>query len=292
MIRNKSGIVFSDEEKKYIIDEYTTNSRTSLLKLAKEFNVDSSTIKKLLLNNGVTHIKNNSEIYTIRCNDNFFEKIDSENKAYVFGFFCADGCITREKYFHFSISPKDIEILYKIKHIMDFCGDVHIYTSNQKNSFCDVGYEYATLTICSRKIVLDLMNLGITYDKTHGLCFNAQCMEPELIHHFIRGFFDGDGSVFSYKINKMGKIYDTIGASIIGKKDFLFDMCSYIPIRKLNGSLPIYSSKKQMWCYQVSGKKRCLQLYNYLYKDATIFLQRKKNKFEKLLEEYSKNISK
>lgn len=171
---------------------------------------------------------------------------------------------------------------------MDFCGDIHIYTNNQKNSFCDIGYKYATLTICNKKIVSDLEKLGITYDKTHELRFNTQCIEPNLIHHFIRGFFDGDGSVFSSKIDKKGIIYDTIGASIIGKKDFLFEMCSYIPIRKLNGSLPIYSSKKQMWCYQISGKKLCLQLYDYLYKDATIFLQRKKNKFEKLLTEYSK----
>lgn len=45
MIRSKNGIIFSDDGKKYIVDKYATNSRTSILGLAKEFNVDSSTIK-------------------------------------------------------------------------------------------------------------------------------------------------------------------------------------------------------------------------------------------------------
>ena len=36
-----------------------------------------------------------------KINDDFFEKIDTEEKAYTFGFLCADGCNYKSKYCSF-----------------------------------------------------------------------------------------------------------------------------------------------------------------------------------------------
>lgn len=280
---NGTACVFSQEEIAYIVEKYTNNRKVSLSSLGREFGVHGSTIKKILIENGVEKIKNQRDLYRIPCDDNFFETIDTEEKAYVFGFFSADGNISKNQYFHFKISEKDDEILQKIKIAMNYEGDVLHFESKKQTSFMPLGYKMSSLTICSPKIVSDLKKMGITNDKTHDLVFPKAFLPNRLIHHYIRGYFDGDGSVFLTKNkNNYGKIYPSIGASIVGTKSFLDDMCYYIPIRTQDGKLPIYKHKG-VFAFQINCFSRSISLYNYLYKDATIYLDRKKNKFEELL---------
>lgn len=285
MIRgiNGTACIFSQEEITYIVEKYTNNRKVSLSSLGREFGVDSSTIKKILTKNGVEKIKDQGDLYRIPCNDNFFDVIDTEEKAYVFGFFSADGNISKNQYFHFKISEKDDEILQKIKIAMNYEGDVLHFESKKQTSFMPLGYKMSSLTICSEKIVSDLKKMGITTDKTHNLVFPKKFLPDHLIHHYIRGFFDGDGSVFPYKAkNNQKQVFPSIGASIVGTKSFLEDMCYYIPIRCRNGNAPVYKHKG-IFAFQINGFSRSITLYNYLYKDATIYLDRKKNKFEELL---------
>ena len=285
------GYLFTEEEEEYIVQKYTSNHRVSLAEISKEFNVGYDVIRRILKKHNIS-IKNQHTLYSYDVDETFFEEIDTEEKAYIFGFLSADGYITSKHYnISFRLSVSDIEILYKIQKALNTEVKVHIYKNN-KTSYGNL--PIAVFAIKNKKIWEDLTNLGITPKKTEELVFPGKAIPDHLVHHYIRGFFDGDGSVYEMNISgnkrKDGThlMYKNIGISIIGKRDFLEDIGNIIGVKKVNGDLPIYKTK-MMHQLQYSGFTRCKQVYDFLYKDATIYLERKKNKFDEI---FSKNLSK
>ena len=89
----------------YICSQYGKKTKTSL---AKELNCSAAFIKKIWDENGLTKTK--KVIYC--CDEKYFEKIDSPEKAYWLGFIAADGNIyKREGHLSLlSISIKDTDI--------------------------------------------------------------------------------------------------------------------------------------------------------------------------------------
>lgn len=122
---NKKGYVFSGEEEAYIIQQYTSQHTGSMRQIAGFFGVDYTVIKKILLKNNI-EIKHNSELKRGSVDDNFFDIIDTEEKAYIFGFFCADGFITKENMIKFRLSIKDREFLEKIRGILKVENTIHV----------------------------------------------------------------------------------------------------------------------------------------------------------------------
>lgn len=98
-------------------------------------------------------------------------------------------------------------------------------------------------------------------------------------YHFIRGYFDGDGC-FTWYFNTK---YINCKFEIIGTNDFckeIFNILKIVPtITNLNKNLVRASNGK---------KKNIEYIYEYLYKDATIFLKRKQEKFLKWKLEHEK----
>jgi hypothetical protein len=103
---------------------------------------------------------------------------------------------------------------------------------------------------------------------------------PEhLLHHFIRGYFDGDGCI-TYGGNGQPNVNFT------GNNDFLLPLQSIL-VEKAGVRLTKPSTRRLespniitiMW----GGRGNARKLFNYLYKDATIFLNRKHDKFLKYL---------
>lgn len=110
--------------------------------------------------------------------------------AYVLGYIATDGCVSEERVLRFGLAIKDESLLYKIKEIMGFSGPVlrRIIRANNKE------YESSYMNIYNREIVKDLKELGIVQNKTFALGrFDFIPKEYEL--DFVRGVFDGDGSV-------------------------------------------------------------------------------------------------
>ena len=106
---------------------------------------------------------------------------------------------------------------------------------------------------------------------------NEEQVPKELIHHFIRGYFDGDGTAYFYKRIINNKEYIEYCLGFISSISFINSLQNYINI----GSSSIINNGKNSSLY-VKDKKSVKFLIDFLYKDATIYLERKRKKVEEI----------
>lgn len=135
-------------------------------------------------------------------NERFFDVINTEERAYWLGFLYADGCVLDMKLsdgtkvpqtIQISISIKDIEIIYKFMNDIELDKEIYIGNAHNKKSVT----QYCRLQVGSRIMCSDLIKHGCTPRKTSTLLFPTKDDVPvNLMKHFVRGFFDGDGSVY------------------------------------------------------------------------------------------------
>lgn len=239
------------------------NKGHSILFISKETNITYYKVHKIIKNN-VGEIRKNdfySKKYTY--NRDYFEYIDSSEKAYWLGFIYADGYITQD-YFGITISAKDINHLEKLKKVMQANIEIKTYLASKKTSYSN--NLYCRFIIKDKKIVSDLIRHGVVYNKTNILQFPST-INDKYLYDFIRGYFDGDGC---YTQSNKG----TYKIKFCGTEALLNGIKKHInkPSLKLS-----YRNN----CYQleIGGKKQLEKLINNMYKNKTInsFLDRKYN---------------
>jgi hypothetical protein len=207
--------------------------------------------------------------YTIRrtykINEHYFDTIDSNDKAYFLGLLFADG-YNNQKHGLISISliKEDSKVLNKLSEKI-YLEPKELYHI-QSNLGCSKPQE--KLVISNRNISNQLLKYGCFQNKSQTLSFPNN-IKKELIPHFIRGYFDGDGCIYINKNN-----YPTI--TIIGTYNFCLNINSYI---KDIGKIYKTPSDK-MFILKLNGKDKIKYFYNIIYKDQEcIKLDRKYNKF-------------
>lgn len=206
-----------------------------------------------------------------KLNENFFEKIDTEKKAYFLGFLFADGYINENlNMVDLTLHNKDEEILNKFVNLLYYEGrPLKLIKTN-----------YLRLVINSKKITNDLKSHGCFQKKTFSLKFPN--LNENLIKHFIRGYFDGDGCITINKEN-------TLNISIVGTIDFLIDVKKYLILNcqlndtKLDNRFP--NRNNNIRALRYGGNIIMNRIFHYLYDDSTIFLYRKYNKFLDILKD-------
>lgn len=222
----------------------------------------------------------------------FFKKIDTEEKAYVLGFFFADG-YNSETQLEFSQIEQDEDILVKINNALK--SDIPLYS--YKNSSGNIK---KVLRISSREMCKDISLLGGIKNKSLILQFPT-CVPDSLIHHFIRGYFDGDGCIWNGKrkksIVKDNKSKTGYRERIIHNVKFTFTGCIDLinSLQDLLVEKKVVKNKTKLnlskakdkensrWCtMEYSGRGQIKNLFDFLYKDATIYGQRKYNKFQEI----------
>ena len=217
-------------------------------------------------------------------NENFFDSVDNEVKAYWLGFIYADGTIIKTKktgqhLLCIKLSSKDKN------HLEKFCKDIEtnkpleIRTEQTKYSLVT----YCRISISSKKIVNDLEKYGVICNKSLTLRFPKNIKE-DLLPHFIRGYFDGDGSIFVRNVKAYNKQYKMLGSSICGTKEFLEGIQENFSF--LENSYTIYKDlraknlNKNIYTLNLYSNTRCIHFYNYMYNNSSVFLERKKEIFE------------
>lgn len=200
--------------------------------------------------------------------ENFFDIIDTEEKAYWLGYIAADGCICTSFGKNFlSITSKDIKHLDKWRKSI-----------NSKKPSTILKNKYAFVGFTSKKMIQDLSKYGIIQNKTYLLTFPSnKSVSDNFINHYIRGYFDGDGCIM-IKRAKNGKPNPKIvfvGASLCFLEDLLI---------KLNIKSKLFQRKNtNYYSIYISRYDDVINIMKFIYKEATLFLERKKEKFDEIL---------
>lgn len=183
----------SREEIDVIIDAYC-NKKYGLVKTGKLVGVNQRIVRKVLINNNI-HIRslaeanraNSVNVRKYGVNDDYFNN-ESSNMAYILGFLAADGTVTKNgNRIKIGLSSVDRKFLELIKEELGAESNIFDYeTSN--------GYMVSELGFTSQKIKQKLAEYNIIPGKTETFTFPTNLSKKYWID-FIRGYFDGDGSV-------------------------------------------------------------------------------------------------
>lgn len=200
----------------------------------------------------------------------FFETWN-EQTAYMIGFIMADGYLKYkdknrgESSLQFELAEYDRDILDKFVNILQYEGSVNTSKRNTVKLF-----------INNKKIIEDLINKGVpSKNKTFSSCIPKD-LPDELFRHFLRGLFDGDGSICLDKNN-------SLVFSLLGTEQLMYE-CQ----NKISELSPIDISNLKIYNRNNHGcnvynlqfhRKSTLYFYDWLYKDSTIYLDRKYKKY-------------
>ena len=240
--------------------------------IGKELGHASNHVKLLLEKNGI-------EIRDDRYNvdENFFDKIDTESKAYVLGWFYSDGCVDLKGKMRIQIQAEDRAILEVIKKLMGYDGP--LYNVPPPKRF---PHRKAQVCLCiNRKRTADkLIKLGCTPNKSLTITMPTKDqVPPKLFSAFIRGVYDGDGSITI----KKGKYVQT---SITSTEEFLQLLRKYLLSRHGIETKHYYRYDYSNTMTMMTTKTdHSVKFLNWIYQDASFYLTRKKDKFDKYLEE-------
>ena len=241
----------------------------SMSAIAKKIGCCQATVKRKLIENNIK-IRDNNYYKQKQIDESFFEIIDTEEKAYILGFIYADGYITNTN-FGIKQAKKDYEILEKIRKALKSKHKIGVYINN--NGYIS-GNEYCSLIINRKKMVNDLVSLGVCENKSKILKFpNYNQVPKELIRHFIRGYFDGDGSVY------LSNNY--IYSSFTGTENILINIKKELNDLGLNTKSSIRKyPEKDIYDFKLGGINIMKKFYHILYDEAIIFMDRKKDIFD------------
>jgi len=247
----------------------------SLKAMGRKFGVDSATIKVYMLKFGLTPPKRIS----YSCSHEFFSR-DDEESFYVAGFIAADGCVLSKKpVLSIALSSKDRAQLEMIKELLKAENPIseHLVKNSKRNSKWN-DTRKVEIKITSKQMVSDLKRFNIVPRKTHTYKFPDWMKTHPLRHHFIRGYFDGDGSFYS-NLKKDGiRSVEQIYFSLRGTDDFL---AAVIEIFNKEIDFSTVSSKKKprlssgIFTLEYGGNRLIEKIFSYMYKDATVYMQRK-----------------
>lgn len=219
--------------------------------------------------------KENSRKYDV--NHDFFRSIDSEEKAYWLGFIYADGYVTcsktGQKNVGVTLGRKDRAHLESLREALQASYEIKDYEGNSYGKVI----EYSRLLITSDQLYDDLQSKGVLTKKSLILTFPKEDVVPaELTHHFIRGYFDGDGS-FSYS----GKRDNTYAVKIQGTAEFLRHLMIHIEKDLVNLSKR-WDDDKNSYSLEFMAKNDVIAFGKYIYNNATIYMDRKYKRYEAL----------
>lgn len=221
--------------------------------------------------------KSGKRIYNV--NEDFFKCINTEEKAYILGFICADGHIAKDRLV-ITVAIKDKDILEKIRTALQSNHPIkEVIRTNPYNKTDRKTLTLVELMIGSIELVKPLFNMGLTTNKTYTLNGDILKYVPKyLMRDFLRGYFDGDGNVFFGRRYSSGYKYNI---NICGNEDFLLkSFQTYFPS---NNQLYKDLYSKQCYVWKLSQRDKVKDFMYYLYYNSSLFLQRKYNEFRKIM---------
>lgn len=187
--------------------------------------------------------------------------------AYVLGFIAADGNISVHGRAHMmQLACDDEDVIEKIKNVMD----AEIPTLKRPRINGKTSYQFR---VSDKTLFNDLVKLDITLRKS--LTLKPSKVPKKYLHDYLRGFFDGDGSVSSTKKNKLISEWYTGSRKMA---NFLYLQLKRI-CPEFKGKV-LKLPKRNNFYYSLSfGMRDSKLIFKFLYKNASIYMNRKYRKF-------------
>jgi len=275
---------YTKEEKEFYYkayQEYIGEKNKSVSQIVKDFNILHPKRFMNYVKRQGFKIKSRSEVRQLCHNENFFEIIDSEIKAYLLGFFAADGHIEkRQDYDSYTLR---VGVQLNDSHILK------LYLKNiSKDTLIYCKKNMASIAITSKKIGEDLLKLGYDNNKTYTM-MSIPSLPIDLMYHFIRGYFDGDGSCI-LQVRRVGRRLSgynrefnisAYNKSILEKIAEVLEIKSF-DINEVPAKMLMVQGREANFktCYniKVNCKEDLESIYNKLYTNSSYFFKRKKDK--------------
>lgn len=253
---------YSEQEIKKFGEYY--NLGHSLKETSEYFNVNYHTLKQNLIRFGYRKpikILNKQRSKKIE----YFDKIDTHEKAYFLGLLYSDGYICKTPYgvnVGIALQKQDKYILEYLKKEFNVSNKISDYKNSSKFSVCCIN------------LYNKLLKLGIKENKSN-LDFGIPNIDDEFINSSILGYFDGDGCI---TIKSTG--YSVVSICC-NSKIFLEEIQNVLNSKNIK-TRPICTekrSKNNLYTLYLSKKENQLKFMNFIYKNSKIFLYRKYYKF-------------
>lgn len=249
--------------------KYYSDNQISIINCAKKFKIGKNTLYNYLKeNNSIKNDKNYQKDITY--DKNFFDSIDSEEKAYWLGFIMADGYTKLDKNNNpaqttIEISKKDINLLDAFKKSIK---SNYIIRERSRTTVTGKISEVCSITISSHHLTKQLVSYGVVPNKTYIGFINEEIFgdNEELIFHYLRGYSDGDGTINKNKGNYVFKL-------VIRSKSILNTITNWI--KKYCNIDPKITIWENTYRLNIQNKKDYFIFLEKLYKNANIYLDRK-----------------
>lgn len=232
-------------------------------KLVDKYGFHKNALAKILKDNGIDTEKPTFDIH-------YFDKIDTEEKAYWLGFLYADGAISsRDNSCELSLQLLDAEHLYKFKNALKSSGNIRL----------DFKVGRCRFTVSNKIFKKALCNLGCTPKKSLSVSFKEDCItDKKLRLSFIRGYFDGDGCL-THCFTNTSKSRITVSTSFIGTKSLLSWIEKELKEYNINCTWYYDSRNNPNIRFLLLNKLNSVKLLNLIYTNAKVYLTRKYNKY-------------
>lgn len=192
--------------------------------------------------------------------EKFFQKINSEGKAYLLGLIFSDGSIGKDN--TLTISSKDQQLIKISQKLLKTNKPIYHY---QNNFF---------LILKNSNLYQTLKNRGVLERKSWKE-YSLPSISKNLWWHFLRGIFDGDGSFY---IDDRGKWKYLCASFSCGSRKFLKEIKERLEkqnIKTQNIRFDRKPNNKGSWQLRITTKESIKKFTNHLYKNSNYFLHRK-----------------
>ena len=262
-INNK--YIFTQEETNEIIRLYQ-EEEMGLVPIAKLFNVSQKPIERLLKENNIEIRSNTFKSRKYNVNENYFDVIDSPNKAYIIGLLFADGNNHNKlDSVRIELQDVDVQILEDIKGELDSDYPLTYRHFDNHPSW----HDSYILSINSQHISKRLNELGMIPNKSLVLDFPSWITE-DLFPFMLKGYIDGDGWIRPKLIGLMSS-----DKFCYGVKSYLFE--HYNIDSRVMDMHRHYNEHTKTWYIQ--GNDNISHLVDLMFSEPTIGIQRKVNKY-------------
>jgi len=240
-----------------------TEEKMSQREIAKIYGVHRETVRRNFKKRGLPSFNYHN---MIKHDEKKFFEISTEEDAYWLGFIYADGYVSDNNNFELSLKLSDFNHLKKFKDYLN------LSTKIIKDDFrCRIVYK--------NKILVDnLKRLGVKPRKSLSLSFPEK-VPVSLLRHFLRGYFDGDGSISIYKKKRKTMTSKIVNFSLLGTREFLDGARDYFPI-DFGKYVKNHGSEKTL--VLSTAHKKARKIIVWLYSDSNVYLDRKYKKSKQI----------